>query len=265
MSPQPKDYLVAFSQLLNGEKFEFEKRAADQRVQDIAPYIDTNKRLRVLDLANGRLRPQYMLLQAEGHLVFGIDLINQPNSGWLGRGYEVGRWLYSRHVDWGNHATTGERLVCGDAGRLPFREGYFDLVSSVAAFEHFLNVPGVVGELWRVMRPGGVAWIGIHPFTSPSGGHNITATEIPLRNLPKGVEAWDHLRKRRVPLNVPLNEWRIEHYLAAFSKYFEIMKDYCVVREGEHLLSPEIEAELAGYGRDELTCMAYIIVARKNA
>ena len=35
------------------------------------------------------------------------------------------------------------------------------------------------------------------------------------------------------------------------------------MREGERLLTPEIEAELAAYSRDELTCGAYVIVARK--
>jgi hypothetical protein len=133
----------------------------------------------------------------------------------------------------------------------------------VAAFEHFAHVPGTVAELHRVLRPSGLAWVAIHLFTSPSGGHNFRLTEIPLRTIPPGVEAWDHLRKRRLPFSVPLNEWRIGQYVAAFSRHFEILKNYCAMREGEELLTPAIAAELSNYSREELTCGAYVIVARK--
>ncbi len=84
-----------------------------------------------------------------------------------------------------------------------------------------------------------------------------------MRHLPAGVDAWDHLRQRRLTSHVPLNEWRIDQYLAEFSKHFEILKHYCAMREGEEFLTSAIEAELAAYRRDELTCGAYVIVARK--
>ena len=58
-------------------------------------------------------------------------------------------------------------------------------------------------------------------------------------------------------------EWGQGQYLAEFKKHFEILKDYCATREGEHLLTPQIESELSNYSRDELTCGAYVIVARK--
>jgi hypothetical protein len=86
-----------------------------------------------------------------------------------------------------------------------------------------------------------------------------------LKHLPDGVDAWDHLRQRRLPFHVPLNEWRIDQYLAEFSKHFEIVKHYCAMREGDEFLTPDIEAELADYSRDELTCGAYVIVACKSS
>jgi ubiquinone/menaquinone biosynthesis C-methylase UbiE len=147
---------------------------------------------------------------------------------------------------------------------LPFRDEFFDVVTSVAAFEHFLEIPRVLGEVRRVLRSGGLLWTCIHIFTSPSGAHNITQTQIPLRRLPKGVEPWDHLRKRQLPINVPLNEWRIQQYLDAFAQHFEIVKNYCALREGEGLLSPQIESELRAYSREELTCGSYVIVAKKS-
>jgi SAM-dependent methyltransferase len=241
-----------------------EQALADERLQDITPYLDLSCPQRVLDLANGRLLPQYILLQAAGHRVIGIDLINRPqplNSEEIG--YRVARWLYARRVP--GYSIAYHTLTCGDVAILPFPSESFDLVTSIAAFEHFLNAPAVVAELERVLRPGGVAYIRIHPFTCPSGGHNLKLMEIPLRHLPAGVDAWDHLRRRRLPFHVPLNELRIDQYLAEFAKHFEIVKHYCAMREGEEFLTPAIEAELAAYSRDELTCGAYVIVACKSS
>jgi ubiquinone/menaquinone biosynthesis C-methylase UbiE len=155
------------------------------------------------------------------------------------------------------------RLVCGDVTSLPFRGEFFDLITSVAAFEHFLRVSDVAKEMHRVLKPGGILYARIHLFSCPSGGHNVRIAEVPLRRVPKGVEPWDHLRKRYLPIDVPLNEWRRDQYLEEITKHFEILKHYCAMREGEDLLTPEIEGELPMYTRDELTCGAYVIVARK--
>ncbi len=87
---------------------------------------------------------------------------------------------------------------------------------------------------------------------------------MPRRSIPKGVDPWDHLRKRQLPFPVPLNEWRLGQYLTAFARHFEILKNYCAVREGEGWLTPGISAELSEYSREELTCGAYVIVARKQ-
>jgi ubiquinone/menaquinone biosynthesis C-methylase UbiE len=263
MSPQLLDYPRYAWQLLNGSRSSGEREIAAMRQQDIAAYLDIRRPLQILDLANGRLRPQYALLKAAGHQVYGIDLANRPQLSRINIAYQVARQLYTWRLGLQNEPLADQTLVCGDVGVLPFPKNRFDLVTSVAAFEHFLDVPTVVTELHRVLRPGGLAWVAIHIFTSPSGGHNLSFTEIPLRHVPEGVDPWDHLRKRRLPFSVPLNEWRKDQYLAVFARHFEIIKHYCVTREGEELLTPEIAAELAAYSRDELTCGAYAIVARK--
>lgn len=264
MSPALSDYVRYTWQMLTGFRVNHERRLAAMRERDIAPYLDTGRRLQILDLANGRLRPQYILLMADGHRVYGVDRINRPPSNWADTGYRVARWLYIRHVRSHARFATCQTLMCGDVNDLPFADNTFDLVTSVAAFEHFLNVPTVVAEMQRAMRPGGVAWICIHLFTSPSGGHNLSLTEIPLRTIPAGVDAWDHLRKRRLPFHVPLNKWRRDQYVEAFAHHFTILKHYCAMREGEALLTTQIESELWMYSRDELTCGAYVIVARKT-
>jgi SAM-dependent methyltransferase len=264
MSPAIKDYLVFSGQLVSGKRTRLERSMADKRLADIQSYFPSGTPLRVLDLANGRLRPQYYLLKAAGHEVTGIDLVNGSRSGWVDIGYRLARWLYTLHTPINNRFNQANNLVCGDVSRLPFVGDYFDLVTSVAAFEHFLDVPAVVSELKRVLHPGGIAWIGFHLFTSPSGGHTVGFTEIPLRKIPSGIQPWDHLRLRKLLFTVPLNQFRLPHYLEIFSANFEILKYYCVAREGEHLLTPEIEAELSEYSREELTSRSCIIVVRKT-
>jgi SAM-dependent methyltransferase len=265
MSPYTKDYFRYLWQLLNGFRSNGEREIFLRRERDIAPYLNGKVRLRILDLANGPLRPQYTILRSAGHQVYGIDRANRPELSLARISYILARALYSWKLGSVSKNSQAHALICGDVGALPFNAASFDLITSVAAFEHFLDVGGVVSEIHRVLRPGGLAWIGIHLFTCPSGGHNLSFTEIPLRTVPKGVDPWDHLRKRHLPFHVPLNEWRRDQYFDLFSRHFEILNHYCAMREGEEFLTPVIEAELANYRRDELTCGAYVILARKSS
>lgn len=258
-----RGYLRFAWQLVNGARVAHERMIAAWRARDLASLGKAERYQRVLDLANGQLRPQYALLRAAGHCVVGIDLANRPSAGWRARAYRLARTVYNTRLPAPQRLASAGGLVCGDVSALPFADASFDLVTSVAAFEHFLDVPMVVAELARVMRAEGIAWICIHLFTSPSGGHTLGFVEVPLRHVPWGVEPWDHLRKRRLAPTVPLNEWRIVQYRAEFARHFEIVKEYCALREGEHLLTVELEKELSAYSRDELTCGTYVFVLRK--
>jgi SAM-dependent methyltransferase len=257
-----KDYARYGWQLVSGWRLEHERWIADLRRTDLSSFLNGKESLSVLDLANGQLRPQYKLLQTEGCLVYGIDRVNHPRLTWQDHAYTFARQLYMRRLQL-KSSILDKTLICGDVSSLPFRDKSFDLVTSVAAFEHFLDVPRVLKETHRIVRPKGLVWALVHLFTCPSGGHNVSLSQVPLRDLPRGVDSWDHLRKRRLPIHVPLNQWRKDQYLSEFEKHFEILKHYCAMREGEHFLTPQVESELADYSRDELTCCAFVIVARK--
>ena len=258
-----KDYLRFSWQLVTGSRTKHERWIADLRRADISPYLGAKNPLAVLDLANGQLRPQYRILRAQGQRVYGIDMVNHPKHSWQDYAYTIARPLYARKLQ-PTYSMRDDTLICGDVAVLPFRNQSFELVTSVAAFEHFLDVPTVLREVHRVVRPGGLLWVLVHLFSCPSGGHNVSLSQVPLRNIPSGVDPWDHLRKRRLPFHVPLNEWRIEQYLSEVGKNFQILKHYCAMREGENFLTPQIENELSKYSRDELTCGAYVIMARKS-
>lgn len=263
MSAYFADYPRYAWQMMTGFRLGHERAFTERRERDLAPYLDFARPLEVLDLANGRLRPQFALLSGAGHHVYGVDLANRPTDSWVHLAYRATRWAYQRQIEQPIPEET--TLICGNVGRLPLPEARFDLVTSIAAFEHFLDVPAVIAELSRVVRPGGMIWLCVHLFTSLSGGHNLSFAQIPTHTLPAGVEPWDHLRRRALPFHVPLNEWRLGQYLDTIGRHFEIVKHYCAIREGQHLLTPELAAELAEYSRDELTSRDYVIVARKPA
>ena len=263
MSPSIREYPVYLLQLLTGFRSKHEQMYATLRNQDTSDLLG-GKSLQILDLGNGRLRPQFTLLKAAGHRVCGIDLTNRPVISAIDIVYKIARKIYSWKSGVSKNSLTDRTLVCGDVATLPFRASSFDLVTSIAAFEHFLDVPSVLKELERVVRPGGLIWVCIHLFTCPSGGHNVSFTQIPLRKIPLGTDAWDHLRRRKIPFDVPLNEWCLDQYLEAFAKHFQVIKNYCALREGCEFLTPEIVAELSQYSAEELTCHAYIILARKS-
>lgn len=49
----------------------------------------------------------------------------------------------------------GVEPVCGDAGRLPVRDAVADVVVAGECLEHVHDLPRVVAELCRILRPGG--------------------------------------------------------------------------------------------------------------
>jgi SAM-dependent methyltransferase len=259
------DYPRYAWQLLTGARAAWEIEIARKRACDLAALIDLARPRDILDVGNGSLRPQYALLGAAGHRVTGIDLVNRPGQDWRREAYKVMRRMYAAQLGLTADAISGSRLVGGNVCLLPFADQSFDLAISCAAFEHFLDIPAMLDELHRVLRPGGLVWSIIHIFTSPSGGHNVSFTQYPLRSLPAGAEPWDHLRRRKLPpAGVPLNRWRKGQYLEAFARRFEVLKSYTALREGGQWLTPEVAAELNAYSADELTCAHYVIVARKT-
>lgn len=256
------DYWGFFRDLISGRRAREELHCSETRSADTAEFVDYQKRLTVLDIGSGRLRPQTTILSGQGHAVVGIDLANSMAISARELAYRLARYIFKNQIARCNSAIHHPQLVCGNVNYLPFQDDSFDLITSVAAFEHFLSVDTVVREIRRVLKPGGVAWIAIHPFPCLSGGHNIGCRLYPNDRLPKNVEAWDHLRSRRLAFTVPLNEWRPIQYLDCFSKYLRIENAYFSAREGEQFLTQEVREELKDYSEEELLHASYTIVGR---
>jgi SAM-dependent methyltransferase len=136
-----------------------------------------------------------------------------------------------------------------DARTLAFADDSFDLVYSSSVFEHIDGVDAAAAEIARVLKPDGVAWVQIHLFPSPSGGHILSWNDP--STPPSSPPPWDHLRARTRRAHVYLNELRGEDFLAAFRRHFGVV-DSEFTTEGDNLVTDEVVAE-TGYSRADLT------------
>ena len=72
---------------------------------------------------------------------------------------------------------------------LPLVDGSVDLVYSWSVFEHVADVPGVLAELARITKPGGVLFIQVEPlFHGPYGSHLQRLVDEPWAHLRHGEE-----------------------------------------------------------------------------
>lgn len=72
------------------------------------------------------------------------------------------------------------RLAQMDATRLDFRDESFDWLLSRSAMEHIRPVKVALGEMARVVRPGGLIYLSIDPFFWLRGCHKRGVVEIPF-------------------------------------------------------------------------------------
>ncbi|HUK31997.1 MAG TPA: methyltransferase domain-containing protein [Candidatus Acidoferrum sp.] len=67
-------------------------------------------------------------------------------------------------------------FACGDAGRMPFRDGVFDAATCGFALHHMQNIRHILGEISRILRTGGRA--AIRDIIVPEGASSEANTRI---------------------------------------------------------------------------------------
>jgi SAM-dependent methyltransferase len=239
--------------------------------------------LQVLDVGCGKSYWLSLLLAADGARAVGVDTEQVENrrdlakyrhimrANGLERTLRTAAWDvlfakgYYRELTRAVGCSLPHELVqlhVYDGVHLPLPDASVDLAVSHEVFEHIADVPAVLSELARVLRPDGRIYIYIHSFTSLSGGHHI-AWKHPDTRPSRVVAPWDHLRQRK-HANIPswLNGLREHEYRAMFEKAFEIDEWRVIAEEGRALLTNDIRKELSHYSERELLSKGFLIRGR---
>ena len=240
---------------------------------------------RILDVGNGQNASQVVLFQADGAEVTGIDmeiptykmnlklLLKVAKINGFERAikslirhllfdkkyYKDLKEQYQKHFDLN---TLDCRLM--NAAKMEFADNTFDFAYSTWVFEHVDNVSESLKEVNRVLKPGGLAWIGIHLFPSLSGGHNIEWID-PENNPSDKVPVWDHLRENRFPINTYLNKLTLDQYREIFRNNIKIIEEKLTF-EGEKYLTEDLKNNLTAedYNKDDLLTRTVVFICRKK-
>jgi len=236
--------------------------------------LPSTKPLRVLDFGCGQIASQTALFHADGHDVVGVDMevptfrMNPIRLIKVLRinGLERAIKSFVRHILFdARYFSKLQQLYCCpillddldvqviDGKTLPFDDRSFDFVVSSCVFEHVADVPSVVRELARVIKPSGVIYLAFHLFPSLSGGHNIEWHIADDEQRTRQVPPWDHLRQGLFPPNTFLNRLKLKDYRRIFASTFTIVKEE-VTTAGAWALTDALEQQLllAGYTREDL-------------
>jgi SAM-dependent methyltransferase len=165
---------------------------------------------------------------------------------------------------------SGAEAVSGDGGHMPFCDNAFDLVIAAEVLEHIPDDQRVMRELWRVLRPGGLAAITVPAFLPERicwalsreyhevpGGHVriYTKVELEAKLSRAGLEPhWHHhahgLHSPYWWLKCFVGVGKDDHPLAAAYHrmlVWDIMKRPLATRAAERVLNPVIGKSLVVY------------------
>lgn len=110
-------------------------------------------------------------------------------------------------------------IVAMDAAAMTFPDGSFDCVFSHSCFEHLSEPGDVIRQVARVLRPGGLAHVDAHLYTSDSGCHDVRI----MGGRRESIPPWPHLRpqyRHLVQPNSYLNEIRLSQWRELFSQHW---------------------------------------------
>ena len=236
--------LTKMSRLDHSERIEFWAELAGKVKGFVSEHSSAAGPLRVLDLGCGCPYWASVTFHSWGWDVTGVDVEDvRPRCSYLGLARSFGlkhalkRFAKDRLV----HPKMYDQLTKAlgvkvnpkamdirqiDGKRLPFDDNTLDLVFSHVVLEHVQDVPALLDDVRRVLKPGGLTFQTIHLFPSISGGHTSSWVDSP-----KAVgdeRPWNHLRG------------------------------------GEDLLTAEIREELRDYTEDDLLTVTVTVGARKE-
>jgi SAM-dependent methyltransferase len=159
--------------------------------------------------------------------------------------------------------------VLGDGEHLPFDDGVFDAVLSLAVLEHVRNPFACAAEIARVLKPGGRVYAAV-PFLQPLHGypdHYYNMTTSGLRQLFEGDFDIVSAGVPRAGLPIFTLSWFLGSYLAGLPP--EVADTFRSMTVGQ-LTAPAPEqwdepyvAQLSDAANEELASVTYVVGRRR--
>lgn len=176
------------------------------------------------------------------------------------------RFVSALYTALGADRTTGRLDVrTMSATDLQLDDDSFDLVHSFSVFEHIDDPAAALREIERVVRPGGMAYISVHIFTSHCGIHDPRMLGEPIPQPP----LWPHLRPAHIDSahrSCYLNEVTLDEWCELFTSTLPGVE---LIRfKHRPLVEPLAElraaGELADYSDDDLLTLNLVAVWRNG-
>jgi SAM-dependent methyltransferase len=151
----------------------------------------------------------------------------------------------------------------GDASKMPFANESFDMIYSRAVLHSLEEPAAAISEMARVLRPGGVAHVDLHLYSSVNGSLD------PRVMYGRNVELyWEHLRPgATVAEGVFLNRLRLSQWEELFANKWHGSKLSTIQVEDPalHKRADQILAQnmISGYSREELLTTTVVAVWQK--
>ena len=160
-----------------------------------------------------------------------------------------------------------DRLLTHDACKLTLPEKSLDLIISEDVFEHLPreSIDELVKRMALWLKPDGLALIRPNIFTGIRGGHLaewFTVEEGKQRRS----EPWEHLRKRRFPSRVYLNELTRADFRGKFVTSFKILEERVKIPDlGKTYLKGAAALDLKDFPEEELFSNQVLFVLQPRA
>ncbi len=197
--PQPGETETALQHRRDCAMFAYQRDSTDQFWHRIDPAPDV-RGARVLDLGCGHGVLSVDIAQRGAIEVLGLDLDTTAIS--FASSYVPEAFAALRDT---------VHFVAHDIADLPGSER-FDYIFSKDAFEHIIDLEGVVGHIHRLLKPGGKLILGTSPlYYSAFGDHDLIGHRVPwLTALPEKplfrFAAWKNKMHWRTAADAGLNK-----------------------------------------------------------
>jgi len=243
--------------------------------------------LKLLEIGPGQQLTQLAYFGTKNEVVgIDLDVVMQrlnlrgclrtlKQNGWLRTCKTVGRKLaridaHARKelaLQLGLQTIPNLRVLQMDATKMFFPDNQFDVVFSLCTFEHLSNPAAVVSEIRRVLKPGGIMFIGLHLYTCDGGCHDTRILAGQRGDLPY----WAHLRpehEHKIRPNSYVNRLRLADWVRIFQSDMPGCKVEALCDASElfrrELSKLRSQGELMDYSDEELFAHGVKAIWRKT-